>query len=680
MSTYREIRFLTIPGYITGDGEELRDFDLSLEIAGSESESAPYILVCHALTGNSSVAGPEGWWGDLIGPGRTIDTNFYRVISIDIPGNCHLLPPLSRPDLLSLHDVARLHLIALEKIGVTHLKAIMGPSMGGALAWQIAALAPKLSELLIPIASDYLASEWLLAQTEVQKLLLESSTSPLYAARIHGMLCYRTPESMLERFQGRCGDKGMVGWLRYHGHLLEGRFSEDAYRVMTHLTSDIHVADDVSGLLHIESDIHVVAIDSDMLFPISRAVNTVKELNRYGKSAALHILSSPHGHDAFLMEYEKLSEILAPLFTVKGENHSNHKRIYLAVVGHGNVGGEFLDQVTAQRKELAESKGMELIIFAIAATHTLLLDAKGIDEDWRDRILTAPKVSDPISEIMDFADRNISGPKILIDNTPSQDIPHRYEELVSRGFDLISSNKVANTLPMSDYQSLRSLLARRCRTYRYETNVGAGLPLIENLQRLHMSGDRIHLIRGLFSGSLNFIFNRLSEGEDFCDMLREASARKYTEPDPRVDLSGLDVARKVLILARELGLACELTEVEVQNLVPPTLQNLSTEELQGHISDLGQYISGLMTCNEENVMRYVGDVEITAEGTPRLVCSLQAVPRKSPLGGVSEADSCFEIYTESYGSLPIIIQGAGAGAVVTARGVFGDLLRTAESC
>lgn len=355
------------------------------------------------------------------------------------------------------------------------------------------------------------------------------------------------------------------------------------------------------------------------------------------------------------------------------------RRIYLAVVGHGTVGGALLDQIVAQREEIKRRKGIDLRVFAIANSRCLLLSEYGIGGTWRDQMVEAEPVGDAVSEIIRFAKRERIGNLIFVDNTSSLAIANRYGELVRAGFDLVSSNKVSNVQPYSGYKALRKELDLYGKSYRYETNVGAGLPLIDYLSLLHLSGDKITSIRGLFSGSLGYIFNALSRGEAFGKVLREAVSRGFTEPDPRIDLSGIDVARKLLILARELELPAELEEVKVQNLVPPILQGGSVEEVWERIGELEQHIAGHSEAKEGEVVRYVGNLVMPERDEPaHLYCGIERLPSSSLFGQVPGADSCFEIYTENYGDLPIVIRGAGAGAAVTAQGVFGDILRTAE--
>ena len=370
------------------------------------------------------------------------------------------------------------------------------------------------------------------------------------------------------------------------------------------------------------------------------------------------------------------------LKVIHGELFERPKRIHLAVIGHGTVGGAFIGQIIQQRELLIAQKNIDLRIFAIADSHRLLLSPSGAGADWATELERAPFSGDLAEAIISYGQRQALENMILVDNTSSPVIASHYARYAAEGFDIVSSNKKANIAPYADYSYLRDTLQRHRRSYRYETNVGAGLPLIDNLKLLHLSGERITRIHGLFSGSLSYIFNRLTEEPDrsLRSIVEESARLGLTEPDPREDLSGEDVARKVLILVRELDVPAELTDVRWENPVPEALRSLSLEGFWARFGELEASIEALRaTAKPDEVLRYVGDIvwdDVRQEAT--LSAGLRLISRTSPLGRVSGADSCFEIYTESYGSQPIVIQGAGAGAAVTARGVFGDVLRLAE--
>lgn len=357
------------------------------------------------------------------------------------------------------------------------------------------------------------------------------------------------------------------------------------------------------------------------------------------------------------------------------------KKINIAIFGHGNVGGQLIDQIIASKNEIARRRNLDLNIFAVANSHSVLLEGEDLQEDWRERKEIYGKQYS-VASVLSYAHENNLQNLILVDNTADADFVKHYPTFVDNGFHLVSSNKVANTLDLEFYQSLRELLKTRKRHYLYETNVGAGLPLIDTIKLLHLSGENITRIRGVFSGSLSYIFNTFSEEDkNFQSVLRSAIDKGFTEPDPREDLCGNDVGRKLLILARELDLHNEFSDVSIQNLIPKDLRNVSKEEFFERLGELDvPFEIRKKNVPKDHVLRYVADLhgDLSQDTGAILNVNLIAVPRNSMLGALRGSDSIFEIYTESYGDHPIVIQGAGAGAAVTARGVFGDILRISD--
>lgn len=363
-----------------------------------------------------------------------------------------------------------------------------------------------------------------------------------------------------------------------------------------------------------------------------------------------------------------------------GQIFGINKKINLAIFGHGNVGSALVDQVLHSAKNIAERKGMQLNIFALANSTKLLLDKNGITKKWKSVIKLKGQ---PYSkrDVIQYAKAHHLENLIAVDNTASEDFVSHYFDFIDNGFDLVSSNKIANTLGFDYYQLLREELAKNQKQYLYETNVGAGLPLIDTIKLLHLSGENITRIKGVFSGSLSYIFNTFSQDEAlFSLILKDAIKKGFTEPDPREDLSGNDVGRKLLILARELDLQNEFSDISIQNLVPELLSKGTTEDFLEDLSVLDNTFNEIKNNqNPNHVLRYVGDLYGNLQKDKgKLKAQLISVPKDSILGQVQGSDSVIEIYTESYGKQPIVIQGAGAGAVVTARGVFGDILRIAE--
>lgn len=356
------------------------------------------------------------------------------------------------------------------------------------------------------------------------------------------------------------------------------------------------------------------------------------------------------------------------------------KTINLFVFGHGNVGGLLIDQILESQEQLSSQRDLDLRIVGIANSKTWIFNEEGIQGNWRElKAKSGKKYS--IQEILSRVNKHGLYNLVAIDNTASASFVFNYLPLVSGGFNLVSSNKIANTLHLEFYKKLRDLLATKGKTYLYETNVGAGLPLIDTIKLLHQSGENITKIKGIFSGSLSYVFNQFSESDaSFESVLEEAVILGLTEPDPREDLSGNDVGRKLLILARELDLHNEFDQVSIQNLIPESLRTISAHKFLLSLPKLNPVFSAIKQNQESNhVLRYVGSLtgDLFDSHGAKLDVKLESVPKNSMLGQVSGSDSIFEIYTESYGQRPIVIQGAGAGAAVTARGVFGDVLRIA---
>lgn len=264
---------------------------------------------------------------------------------------------------------------------------------------------------------------------------------------------------------------------------------------------------------------------------------------------------------------------------------------------------------------------------------------------------------------------------VVVDATASTSFVKHYPSFVQNGFHIVSANKMANTLHQEFYNSFRQTLKKFNRQFLYETNVGAGLPIVETIRNLHQSGDRIRKVRGVFSGSMSYIFNRFSEeNQPFSKILSKATSLGYTEPDAREDLSGQDVARKLLILARELDINVELSDVKVESLVPKQLNGKTTSrQFRSRIKELDiPFANRKKELNGAKVLRYVGELDVENKS---LEVKLINENRKSVLGQLKGSDAFFEVFSSSYKDHPLIIQGAGAGKEVTARGLLSDLLK-----
>jgi aspartokinase/homoserine dehydrogenase 1 len=373
-------------------------------------------------------------------------------------------------------------------------------------------------------------------------------------------------------------------------------------------------------------------------------------------------------------------EFKRALNVIHGEIFGVAKKINIAIFGHGTVGGTLISQILESSKNIEKRKGIKLNVFAIANSKKVLLNKFGISENWK-ATLEDKGQEYKIEDIIGYAKEHHLENLIAIDNTASSTFIENYISLAENSFDLISSNKVANTVSFDFYKKLRKVLKDNQKEYLYETNVGAGLPLIDTIKLLHLSGENITKIKGVFSGTLSYLFNNFSvEDKKFSEVLKEAIDKGFTEPDPREDLNGNDVGRKLLILARELDLQNEFEEIQIQNLIPEALREGTATDFLKRLSELDGIYQNIKDAQGPNeVLRYIGELSgDLQQDKGKLEVKLISVPANSALGSLKGSDSIFEIYTESYGEQPIVIQGAGAGASVTARGVFGDILRLSE--
>ncbi|WP_149205607.1 bifunctional aspartate kinase/homoserine dehydrogenase I [Flavobacterium johnsoniae] len=376
----------------------------------------------------------------------------------------------------------------------------------------------------------------------------------------------------------------------------------------------------------------------------------------------------------------KKEELNKALNVIHGEIFGVSKKINIAIFGHGLVGGTLINQILESASAIEKRKDIKLNVFAIANSKKLLLNKNGVTSSWKNDIETKGE-SYTIQDIIDYANEYHLENLIAVDNTASASFVENYVTLVESSFDLISSNKVANTLTYGFYKELRKALAENQKNYLYETNVGAGLPLIDTIKLLHLSGENITKIKGVFSGTLSYLFNNFSAKDaPFSEILQEAIDNGYTEPDPREDLCGNDVGRKLLILARELDLQNEFEEISIQNLIPEHLREGSAADFLTKLKEFDPIYAKIKAEQQPNhVLRYIGELSGDLQNDKgNLEVKLVSVPSDTALGGLKGSDSFFEIYTESYGDRPIVIQGAGAGSAVTARGVFGDILRLSD--
>ena len=324
----RNLKHINISKYVTKSGKVV-DVSLSYQTFGETLGTAPIILVNHALTGNSNVGGENGWWNDIIGANKCIDTNCYTVLVFNIPGNGYDNISENLIDNykdFAAKDIAELFAIGLTRLDINQLFAVIGGSVGGGIAWELAALQPNLIEHLIPIATDWKSTDWIIANCHIQDAILNNSSKPLEDARRHAMTLYRTPESLTQKFERSKkinNQFNVESWLNYHGDNLSNRFHLKAYKMTNQILRTINVAQDENEFKNlaknITADIHIITIDSDLLFKPEENWNTFVELKSVKENVTIGEIKSIHGHDAFLIEYKQLSKLLKPVFSVKSK-------------------------------------------------------------------------------------------------------------------------------------------------------------------------------------------------------------------------------------------------------------------------------------------------------------------------------------------------------------------------
>ena len=354
----------------------------------------------------------------------------------------------------------------------------------------------------------------------------------------------------------------------------------------------------------------------------------------------------------------------------------NIKQVNIFITGVGNVGGKLINQIHQQKKYLKKNLNINLRVAGLSNSRTMVFDESGIDlKNWQNVLANGVKASlnGFYKEVKKLNLRN----SIFVDITANADVADLYKDYLKNSIGVVACNKIACSASLESYKELKKLSKKYDAPLLFETNVGAGLPVIDTLNNLIASGDTINNIQAVLSGSLNFVFNNFNDSVTFYDVVKQAQEEGYTEPDPRIDLSGVDVARKILILARECGNDMEIDTIKNDPFL--TKQNLATDSVADFyrsIKNDEQHFQDLYASAKANrcQLKYVAEFN-----NGKASVGLKEIPVGHPFYNLEGKDNIVMFFTERYPEQPMIIKGAGAGADVTASGLFADIIRTANN-
>lgn len=351
---------------------------------------------------------------------------------------------------------------------------------------------------------------------------------------------------------------------------------------------------------------------------------------------------------------------------------SDIKTLNVFVVGLGLIGNTLMNQIYKASDYLLKEKSLKINVIAVSTSKKMLFNENGINlKNCKEKLLKDGETMNMADFIQKMKKLNLEN-SVFVDNTSSKDVIVHYEEVLKNSISIVTPNKLANSDKYKDYERLQSACQKYKARFLYETNVGAGLPVINTLRDLKFSGDKIIKIEGILSGTLSYIFNNFKPGSKFVEVVKEAKENGFTEPDPRDDLNGMDVARKILILAREAGLALEPSDVKIENILPaPCLKAKSVEQFFEELDNNNAvFEERLMDAEKKGkVLRFIAKLE-----NGKATVNLESVGPDHPFYNLSGSDNMISFTTERYKERPLVIKGPGAGAEVTAAGVFAEII------
>ncbi len=424
--------------------------------------------------------------------------------------------------------------------------------------------------------------------------------------------------------------------------------------------------------LEIEKNLSIVAIVGDkMKKSIGLAGKAFNSLGKNGVNIRSIAQGSSERNISMVIKRDDLKKALNTLH--ESFFLSETKRMHLFLIGTGNVGSALLNQIHEQSEYLKKKHTIELKLIGIANSKKMYFDEAGIDTgSWNKELNNNGMKTDPAKFLNKARKLNLRN-SIFIDETADDRITKLYQGFLEASISVVTSNKIASSSEFEYYNLLQETARKKNIKFLYETNVGAGLPIIKTIHDLIDSGDRILKLQAVLSGSLNYIFNSFNENISFSEVVKIAHEKGYTEPDPKIDLSGTDVRRKLLILARECGSQMELDDIKCEPFLPVVcLKSKTNEEFYSKLADQNEYFESLrkkaLLKNEK--LRFIAEWE-PGKG----FVGLSGIGPDHPFYNLDGKDNIIVIYTDRYKKQPLVIKGAGAGAEVTASGVFADIMR-----
>jgi bifunctional aspartokinase / homoserine dehydrogenase 1 len=350
----------------------------------------------------------------------------------------------------------------------------------------------------------------------------------------------------------------------------------------------------------------------------------------------------------------------------------NTKQLNLFVMGVGNVGEKFIEQISQQKKFLKENLKINLRVVAVSNSRKMYFDEEGIPlKEWKS-LLENGETADKEAFITKVKLLNLRN-SIFVDITANESVSQTYNQYLKQNIAVVTCNKIACSSAYDNYSSLKQLSRKYNAPFLFETNVGAGLPIIDTLKHLIASGDKVNKIQAVLSGSLNFIFNNFDENNSFHDVVKEAGVQGFTEPDPKIDLSGVDVARKILILIRESGYKMEIEDIKNNAFLPiECMSTTNNEDFFKSLTANAAHFENLLAeaKAKDSRLKFVATFE-----NGKASVGLEFIPKESPFYNLEGKDNIVQFYTDRYIDQPLLIKGAGAGAAVTASGIFADVIR-----